>query len=182
MRIIDQVLQTLNSAAHLDPGAFAALLEHRVPCSHPLAEHPTVVVGSLNANDPDSPPVVGMMGVLNSIVEELSVAHGEGRQRIAYRIFDSEYANKAGTPLKDLLFVPYTWRAGEQIAEPVMELTELDVEVIGKFLEFWKGPTNNPLSMESESSYWPDAWRNKDECPERDECIQKLIKLGLITG
>lgn len=28
---------------------------------------------------------------------------------------------------------------------------------------------------------WPEEWQGKAECPERDECIQKLKRLGLIT-
>lgn len=178
MRIVDQVLQTLNSAAQLDPGAFAALIGHRVLCSASLADHPTVVVGNVN-DDPEGPPEVGMMGVINSIVEELSVQHGEGRQRIAYRIFDSDWA-KNGKPLLDLKFVPYCWPGAEQ----GVELNQKEMAVLREIM--WQvRHDNSPLPWKFAvefgygSSIWPEEWRIPAGSNEQRECARKLIRMGV---
>jgi hypothetical protein len=59
------VLDTLNEAYEADAPAINDLIEHRVPCNERLADHPTIQVGG-------NPTEVGMLGVINGIVERLT--------------------------------------------------------------------------------------------------------------
>lgn len=54
-----------------------------------------------------------------------------------------------------------------------MILTELEIEVIRSMLS---GHFDT-----LEECIQPEEWQGKAECRERDECIQKLKRLGLIT-
>lgn len=97
MKVLDQALSTLNSAFKADPQALTALIEHRVSCNLTLADHPTVQV----MGDPTdkSSCIVGMLGIINAVIEEMSIANGEGPQRAAIS-FDEETGVVHG-------FVPY---------------------------------------------------------------------------
>lgn len=59
------VIGTLNEATEADQTAIDSLIEHRVPCNKALADHPTIQVGG-------DPCVVGMLGIINGIVERLT--------------------------------------------------------------------------------------------------------------
>ncbi len=78
MSIIENILRVLNSAANSDPEAIYNLLEHRVVCNSTLANHPTVQVRTEHGKD-----LVGALGLINAIVEELCINHGEGAKRVA---------------------------------------------------------------------------------------------------
>lgn len=84
MKIINQVLRTLNNLADTDRETINNLISHRIRCSQALDDHPTVIVGPEDPTIPNSPPVVGLLGILNAVVEELCVANGEGRLRVGY--------------------------------------------------------------------------------------------------
>lgn len=56
------VVQMLNEAMKTDPEAMTRLVESRVSCTLPLADHPTIQVRS-----DDKGYSVGMLGVLNGI-------------------------------------------------------------------------------------------------------------------
>lgn len=65
---ISDVLDLLNSAVKCDPLAMHSLVEHRVSCNVPLAEHDTIqVVREQNwQEDPKSGPYsVGLLGLVN---------------------------------------------------------------------------------------------------------------------
>lgn len=68
--ILLSVLRVLNDAYQLDPVAMLALIGNRVPCSPALAAHPKVQVWS--ADPVGKGYMVGMMGILNAIVEEIT--------------------------------------------------------------------------------------------------------------
>lgn len=63
---MDIVLRVLNEAAIADRSAIEDLLDQRVPCNMTLANHPTIQVS------PDTPITVGVLGMLNGIVERLT--------------------------------------------------------------------------------------------------------------
>ncbi len=65
--VMESALRALNEALAADPAAMTALLKHRVPCNAALRDHPTVQIGG-GVETPD----VGMLGVINGIIEPLS--------------------------------------------------------------------------------------------------------------
>ena len=71
MRLLGVVLATLNEAYKSDAAAIHALICNRVPCNKRLADHPTVQV-ELNAVASGKSYAVGMLGVLNGVVEKLT--------------------------------------------------------------------------------------------------------------
>ena len=71
MKNIDTVVRTLNEAFAADPAALHALLVNRVPCNQALADHSTLQVTQDPAL-PETTYVVGLLGVINGIVEELT--------------------------------------------------------------------------------------------------------------
>lgn len=96
-----------------------------------------------------------------------------------------DYATIIGEQIVKPLF-PMVWEAFEDYQLNSMELTRLDIGVIGilngllsacnvctgDFNEWLKSPVWYG---------WPEEWRGLAKCRERDECIAKLKKLGLIA-
>ncbi len=66
--IAKQMVDCLQSAFEADPAAMHALLCNRVPTSQAMVEHPHVICEEIEVLD-DSPACVGMLGVLNGILE-----------------------------------------------------------------------------------------------------------------
>jgi len=64
-------LRVLNEAYAADPAAIHALLCNRVPCNKKLADHKTIQV-EMNKVASKNSFAVGMLGVINGIVEELT--------------------------------------------------------------------------------------------------------------
>lgn len=67
---ISDVLDLLNSAVKCDAEAMHNLVEHRVPCNVPLAEHETIqVVREQNwqQNSKKNPYSVGLLGLVNGL-------------------------------------------------------------------------------------------------------------------
>lgn len=62
-------LKVLQRAFEADPSAMHCLAFNRVPCNAALADDPTVVVESDRVL-PDLHPQVGLMGILNGILDE----------------------------------------------------------------------------------------------------------------
>ena len=71
MRLLGVVLATLNEAYKSDAAAIHALICNRVPCNKKLANHPTVQV-ELNTVASGKSYAVGMLGVLNGVVERMT--------------------------------------------------------------------------------------------------------------
>jgi hypothetical protein len=71
MRLFGVVLATLNEAYKDDAAAIHALICNRVPCNKNLADHPTMQV-ELNAVTSRKSYAIGMLGVLNGVVERLT--------------------------------------------------------------------------------------------------------------
>lgn len=67
---IQQWQHTLSEIIALDPEAFTALYQHRVPCTPSLADHPTVQVAAPKAETDHYR--VGLLGILNGL---FSVEH-----------------------------------------------------------------------------------------------------------
>lgn len=65
------VLQTLNEAYEADASAVHSLICTRVPCNQTLADHPTIQVET-NKVAPTETFAVGMLGVINGVVERLT--------------------------------------------------------------------------------------------------------------
>lgn len=75
---------------------------------------------------------------------------------------------------------PVTWRAFEDYRLNAIQLTRLEIGVIQRLVARRRCP---------DSQFWTDAdfdevqdatWAGKDRCRERDECREKLKRLGLL--
>lgn len=63
--VTERVLEMMTEIAATDPEAVRRLIEARVPCNETLAQHPTVQVGRISADDPRYE--VGLLGILNGL-------------------------------------------------------------------------------------------------------------------
>ena len=61
-KLVETMVDYLNSLVKMDPKAMTELMEHRVPCNVDLTYHPAVQV---IADDPIHGSVVGMLGIIN---------------------------------------------------------------------------------------------------------------------
>ena len=66
--LLQTTIDVLNEAYKADSAAMHALICNRVPCNTALADHPTITV-SVNSVTPQETFAVGMLGVVNGIVE-----------------------------------------------------------------------------------------------------------------
>lgn len=57
---VQQAVEVLNEALEADAEAVSNIINHRVPCSKKMLDHPTIQCGA----DPD---IVGALGLLNGI-------------------------------------------------------------------------------------------------------------------
>lgn len=64
-------LHALNQAYTADHAALHALVCNRVPCNQALADHPTVLVDT-NKVTPTETYAVGMLGIVNGVIEAMS--------------------------------------------------------------------------------------------------------------
>ena len=89
-----------------------------------------------------------------------------------------EYATIIGEQIVAPLF-PETWKAFCDYRLNAMYLTALDVqvlkEVIGELAQ------HGFVDYSPGAGIWPEEWRSRDNCRERDECINKLALLGAYT-
>ncbi len=94
-----------------------------------------------------------------------------------------EYANVIGNIIAELC--PAFWAAFLDYDRNAMKLTALDIYVVKELVA--RGMVNDPETYNPEdsvhayhSSLWPEQWRDKKNCRERDECVAKLKKLGML--
>lgn len=80
------VVDLMNSAGAADAQAIRDLIAARVPCNDAMLNHPTIQCGYQN-DDQSLPAEVGMLGILNGIVAEMSA----GQERL-YFITDDDPA------------------------------------------------------------------------------------------
>jgi len=64
---VDEIIDFLNDLLNMDCHAISNIINHRVPCNHSLAEHPTVQCGIGKMHGIDSDYTVGMLGILNGL-------------------------------------------------------------------------------------------------------------------
>lgn len=83
-----------------------------------------------------------------------------------------EYATIIGEQIVKPLF-PLTWQAFLDYRFNAMQLTALDVGVI-QMLKGIRGTKANFLMA------CPWQWKDQQRCRERDECWEKLLKLGIV--
>lgn len=95
-----------------------------------------------------------------------------------------DYATTIGEKIVAPLF-PMVWEAFLDYRMNAMYLTALDIETIRNLLAVAREfpipePEETPASNDFEGPVWPDQWRGLRKCRERDECIAKMRRLGLI--
>ncbi|MCA9116557.1 MAG: FAD-dependent thymidylate synthase [Planctomycetaceae bacterium] len=91
-----------------------------------------------------------------------------------------EYATTIGEQIVKPLF-PVVWEAFQDYRVGGMFLTRLDREVMQRLLaQAAAGGLVPPLPMELFLAQQDDSWRELKRSRERDECLQKLVTLGLV--
>jgi hypothetical protein len=63
-QLAQQIVHYLNDLLKLSPEAISMLIEHRVPCTQELADHPTVQAVD---GEKSGTYVVGLLGILNGL-------------------------------------------------------------------------------------------------------------------
>lgn len=96
-----------------------------------------------------------------------------------------QYATIIGEQIIKPLF-PMVWEAFEDYRLGAMTLTRLEISVISMMLSKTDDddavlPWREGFSDLNNPEIWPEEWRDKAKCRERDECIAKLKRLGLVT-
>lgn len=86
-----------------------------------------------------------------------------------------QYANVIGYEIVAKLF-PITWEAFLDYRINSVTLTALDQEVIAKLIDNSILPASEEEFMENQHP----SWKGLERCRERDECLVKLKKLGIV--
>jgi len=91
-----------------------------------------------------------------------------------------DYATLIGEQIVEPLF-PLVWEAFRDYRLDAMSLSRLDHEVIGRLLaaaaEAGSAP---PFTNDDFLAAQDESWRELKRCRERDECLLKLVGLGLV--
>lgn len=91
-----------------------------------------------------------------------------------------EFATTIGEEIVAKMF-PLAWEAFVDYRLESLKLTRLDIEVIRNMLIISR--TNKTSSLEENfQKAQPEEWTNLKRCRERDECREKLINLGVLSG
>lgn len=93
-----------------------------------------------------------------------------------------DYATTVGERIVQPLF-PIVWEAFQDYRVGSLDLTRLDIEVIRKLSELAgrkqaAPPFSDDLFLEAQHESWRDLNRSR----ERDECREKLVRLGILAG
>jgi hypothetical protein len=75
MSDIQKMVDILNEALNADPDAVSKLFSHRIPCGDALADHPEIIVGPSVPEDKNSPPDLGLLGLLNGMARRIHPDH-----------------------------------------------------------------------------------------------------------
>ena len=89
------------------------------------------------------------------------------------------YAETIGQQIVQPLF-PLVWEAFLDYRVEAMRLTKLDREVIGRLVS-QSGKKGMPASYQSCVLAQDPSWTSLQRSRERDECLDKLVSLGLVT-
>lgn len=87
----------------------------------------------------------------------------------------AEYAKVIGREIVAPLF-PLTWEAFLDYRIEGMTLTRLDCEVISRLVSGGHVPADEKAFFEAQDP----SWRELTRCRERDECLEKLKRLGIV--
>lgn len=91
-----------------------------------------------------------------------------------------DYANAIGQQIVAPLF-PIVWEAFLDYRQGGMELTRLDLGVVQRLMERARsGEHSVPFDETDFLAVQDPSWTNLNRCRERDECRDKLVRLGLL--
>lgn len=88
-----------------------------------------------------------------------------------------EYARVIANEIVAPLF-PMTWEAFVDYRLQGMSLSRLDCEVIARLVSQGRLPADESAFLEAQDP----GWRELSRCRERDECLEKLKRLGIVRG
>ncbi|MFM8986745.1 MAG: FAD-dependent thymidylate synthase, partial [Planctomycetia bacterium] len=86
------------------------------------------------------------------------------------------YAETIGREIVAPLF-PFVWEAFLDYRVEALRLTRLDREVIGRLAA---APGGMPAAHAAFLAAQDPSWQGLERCRERDECLEKLVGLGLV--
>lgn len=87
-----------------------------------------------------------------------------------------QYAKIIGEEIVQKLF-PFSWEAFVDYRLNATKLTRLDQEVIARIVATKNVPANEETFLECQI----DEWKTQTRCRERDECREKLLRLGIYS-
>lgn len=92
------------------------------------------------------------------------------------------YATTIGEQILEPLF-PIVWEAFKDYRQEALVLNRLDLGVIARLIQR-SGETGSvpPLGEEDFLAAQDESWKELNRCRERDECRQKLVRMGLLAG
>ena len=88
-----------------------------------------------------------------------------------------QYARVIANEIVAPLF-PMTWEAFVDYRLQGMSLSRLDCEVIARLVSQGRVPADESAFLEAQDP----GWRELSRCRERDECLEKLKRLGIVRG
>jgi thymidylate synthase (FAD) len=91
-----------------------------------------------------------------------------------------KYAEIIGHEIIKPLF-PLTWEAFEDYRLGAIQLTRLDIEMINTLEAFRSKTIGAKITEEHFLDQQHTQWKELERCRERDECFEKLVRLGIIT-
>jgi thymidylate synthase (FAD) len=89
-----------------------------------------------------------------------------------------QFATTIGEKVVQPLF-PIVWEAFQDYRMQAMMLTRLEIGVIGRLAANGRVP---PYSSEDFLAAQDEAWKPLQRSRERDECREKLVRMGLVSG
>ncbi|MDX1965402.1 MAG: FAD-dependent thymidylate synthase [Pirellulales bacterium] len=91
------------------------------------------------------------------------------------------YATTLGEKLVQPLF-PLVWEAFIDYRVQALDLSRLDVGVVARLQERLRREGKTAAAEEDFLTVQDPAWQGLTRCRERDECREKLIRLGILEG
>jgi thymidylate synthase (FAD) len=92
-----------------------------------------------------------------------------------------DYAKAIGEQVIRPLF-PIAWEAFMDYRVDGMSLTRLDQELIARLMKRLQSKGSPSASDEDFLAVQEPAWAEMTRCRERDECREKLVRLGILNG
>jgi thymidylate synthase (FAD) len=92
-----------------------------------------------------------------------------------------DFANIIGEQIMPVLF-PATWQAFRDYRLDAMGLTALDIDVLQRVMQFNASQNKQQATVDEFMICQHPEWAGLKRCRERDECLGKLQRLGIVAA